>query len=486
MKRALLLIVPVGLLICGCGKKEPPPTPIAAPASPPPEATSPIAAPVPSPVAPAPAPVAPEPAIDEFEKKLAEILNLERDAEFVEALRVGRKARSAFSDHPDVSRLDEILQRLKEERRESLDLPYAIRNLGADSEVDVQIAREALIAADATGRIFLRKAVRTESERVAARASMILGDLADTDAISVLIGRFGRTVGASLGQAMGQVLSVMAGAITLEDLANALAMVRGDKGFGRKRLAGVLVTVLDEVCSEDADKFNDRMGDGKAFEDLRDYVESALVSGDPDVIICVCETGGSLVGTMTGLRTDYYLDPDFREFGMRRRENTPYRYHNTASPLPDGRMKGYGARWTGFVDVPADGDYVFSLFAESKGTVWIGAKEVVTSSSWSERHATNRLAAGVHPIRAELYSPARSSYARIELRWRGPGIQKTMSIPYRTSPWLEAVTNISDSIGNLVSTNLETARIAGIYVRNGDESARILLRATVEDGSPAV
>ncbi|NQT91135.1 MAG: hypothetical protein HQ559_00125, partial [Lentisphaerae bacterium] len=105
---------------------------------------------------------------------------------------------------------------------------------------------------------------------------------------------------------------------------------------------------------------------------------------------------------------------------------------------------------------------------------------------WGERHGTNRLAAGLHPVRIDLYSQPRSSYARIELRWRGPGIRKTMSVPYRTRPWLEAVTNISQSIGNLVSTNLETARIAGIDVRNGDESARILLRAALDDESMAV
>lgn len=486
MKRGLLFLVPVALLVCGCGKKEPPPAAAPAPAAP--VTAVPVSSPAQPPAAPSPAPppAAPEPAIDEFEQTVAGILALEQDAEFVEALQVGRQARSAFSDHPEVSRLDEILQRLKEERRESLDLPFAIRNLGADSEVDVQIAREAVIAAAATGRIFLRKAVRTGSDAVAARAAMILGDLVDTDAIPDIVGRFGRAVPSPLGQALGQVLSGMAEAIGPEDLENALALVRGDKGFGRRRLVGALVTVLDDLCGENAETFNGRMGDQKAFEDLRDYVEAALVSEDPEIVGCACETGGSLVGTMAGLRADYYLDPDFREFAMRSRVDYPYKYHTTPSPLPDGRLKGYGARWTGFVDVPADGEYVFSFYAETKGTVWIGTEEVVSSWDWGERHGTNRLAAGLHPIRIDLYSQPYSSYARIELRWSGPGIQKTMWVPYRTRPWLEAVTNISQSIGNLVSTNLETARIAGIHVRDGDESARILLRAALDDESMAV
>ncbi|NQT91569.1 MAG: hypothetical protein HQ559_02325, partial [Lentisphaerae bacterium] len=381
MKRLLLHLVLVVLLLCGCGKKEPPPS--ASAPLPPKTAVTPSATPAApqTAVASPPAP-SPEPALGEFDQKLGEILALEQDAEFVKALQVGRQARSAFDDHPEVSRLDEILQRLKEERRESLDLPFAIRNLGADSEVDVQIAREALIEADATGRIFLHKAVRTGSDAVAARAAMILGDLADTEAIPYIVGRFGRPVAAPLGQALGQVLSGMAEAIGPEALKNALAMVRDDKGFGRRRLAGSLVTVLDDLCGQDADTFNGRMGDEKAFEDLRDYMEAALVSEDPEIVACACETGGSLVGTMTGLRADHYLDPDFRQFAMRDRAGIPYKYYSTPSPLPDKRLKGYGARWTGFVDVPADGEYVFSLWAETKGTIWIGGEEVVSSRDW--------------------------------------------------------------------------------------------------------
>ncbi len=91
-----------------------------------------------------------------------------------------------------------------------------------------------------------------------------------------------------------------------------------------------------------------------------------------------------------------------------------------------GTMTGdaNGMLWSGFIEVPADGAYEFSLNADTGALLRIhGALLIDADSGYKSgepRKATIQLKAGKHPFR--LYYTHRSETKLLDLEWSGPGI----------------------------------------------------------------
>ncbi len=146
-------------------------------------------APEPAPVAEAESPeTSPEPAAeaapaDPFEAALAEILRLEQETRFSEAIvKAGELLAAAETDEQrqEVRRLE---YRLKVEKKQSVGLDAMLERLGSDEPRTVDLARSRIERAGEAGILYLRLAVRQSPPDIAAAAALILLDLRDEGAL---------------------------------------------------------------------------------------------------------------------------------------------------------------------------------------------------------------------------------------------------------------------------------------------------------------
>ncbi len=214
-----LLLAAVLTAACGCGEEEPP-----APATPParPE-TAPATRPAPAPetepaslpdAAPATATTATTLAIAStaaFERDLDRVLALQADARFSDALDLVRDLQSSYRRGEPSRRLRELDYRLKEQRREAMGLPFAVRQLAAESPAAVQVAVDKLLDAGDVGRIFLRKAVREGEPPVAGKAADVLADARDPQTAEAILSRLESDSPEELSAALGEAAAHAAG-----------------------------------------------------------------------------------------------------------------------------------------------------------------------------------------------------------------------------------------------------------------------------------
>ncbi len=98
-------------------------------------------------------------------------------------------------------------------------------------------------------------------------------------------------------------------------------------------------------------------------------------------------------------------------------------------------LDGFCVRWTGALDVPADGEYTFYLTSDDGSRLYLDGAMVI--DNWGhhgdvEKTWTGRLAAGQHPIRIDYYEEFGWGAAYFE--WSGPGIERTFDIPVSALP----------------------------------------------------
>ena len=90
-----------------------------------------------------------------------------------------------------------------------------------------------------------------------------------------------------------------------------------------------------------------------------------------------------------------------------------------------GRHDQVAARFTGEIDIPADGEYTFSTESDDSSVLLIDNKRVVENGDthpMREQSGTITLKAGKHSLTL-LYAQADGSFALI-VRWEGPGVKK--------------------------------------------------------------
>lgn len=103
----------------------------------------------------------------------------------------------------------------------------------------------------------------------------------------------------------------------------------------------------------------------------------------------------------------------------------------------DPRIPGEGfcIRWTGYLDVPSDGEYTFYLNTDDGSRLFVEGAQII--DHWGhhaaeERSATIKLTKGEHELRLDYYEDY--GWASAHLEWSGPGIARTHSLPVRILP----------------------------------------------------
>jgi len=91
------------------------------------------------------------------------------------------------------------------------------------------------------------------------------------------------------------------------------------------------------------------------------------------------------------------------------------------------RNDSFGFVFSGYVDIPTDGDYTFYTTSDDGSTLHIGSTLVVNNDGLHgkrERSGTISLTSGKHPIRIEFFEKGGGQV--LEVRWAGPGISKQL------------------------------------------------------------
>ena len=128
-----------------------------------------------------------------------------------------------------------------------------------------------------------------------------------------------------------------------------------------------------------------------------------------------------------GLAYEYYEHPDFRGEGwsLMKPVRTGVNPRMTLEPCQT-KNAGFGIKYQGYIDVPAEGLYTFWLRCSPRGELFIGDDHRwVLESQSRRRENSNRIAlkAGRHPIEFRIFY--RSDVDRtLEIDYAGPGVER--------------------------------------------------------------
>ena len=127
-----------------------------------------------------------------------------------------------------------------------------------------------------------------------------------------------------------------------------------------------------------------------------------------------------------GLRGNYYNSSNLTGQVVLTRDDSTLNFSWSGSPGPGVNADQFSVRWTGFINIPTDGDYTFFPRSDDGVRLWING--AIAVNEWRDQGATEfssgpiRLSPGLVPIVVEFYDNA--VVADIDLRWEGPGISK--------------------------------------------------------------
>ncbi len=467
-----------GLALAGCGKKQED-SPAAKPSAPAPvEQLAPTATTVAAPT------TTTRPSADDFDAVLREVLQLERDGMFPQALVLCRKSRSKFRSHPRVDELAEAQVRLQEAKREAVRLKSAIRNLGSSEALTVAAARQQLQRGGNTALILLRNAARAGGP-AAVEAVKMLGAARDSESVPFFVDALRADSAPEVVSTATEAMSDMPDLLQPDQLAACYDVLMKDKDGSRVEVAGVLQAFFDEVCGGDVTNFNARVGHREAYRNVRGKIEQALVSDDASVLEWATRRGGSSVGTVNAIRGRYYYGRKFEDKNLviDRFDREVYMESNRPQ-FPSNRQHNVSVRWTADLEVPEDGLYYFYLGADDRASLWINGKTVLQSTTTSDRTVSNQLARGKHPIRVDFENNASS--ARVWLSWSGPGIGKRRLMPVHAMPRPEFVSELNEAIPKLSTNDYKLARQVKSRLALGGSTASILLRDAFMNGDASV
>jgi hypothetical protein len=209
---------------------------------------------------------------------------LEAEGAFADAWREALEARTQFARHPDVAKLDAVLRRLKEEKRQAARLRPAVQRLGAETADAVEVAAKLLLADDVVGTILLRNAVLNQTPRIAANAAMLLVRQKDPLAPELFWRRLReKETDERLAATLLENMAELAAEVDPKTQKALWAVVAEDDAHEQRDVAGVLIASV-AAQQADAETLGRAVGDPGAFEKLQAYVRTALESGDAELI----------------------------------------------------------------------------------------------------------------------------------------------------------------------------------------------------------
>ena len=152
--------------------------------------------------------------------------------------------------------------------------------------------------------------------------------------------------------------------------------------------------------------------------------------------------------------------------------------------LPDLTVRkkhtSYACQYTGYVNVPADGVWLFSLASCDGSKLIIDGTTVINNdgvhSGGSELTASTGLKAGKHSVEVQYFKgSATADNDQLRLSWEGPGVSKTLmaeSCWSRTPAGTEPIITLtSPTTGTTVAAN--AASLTGTFVANGNAASAV-------------
>ena len=168
--------------------------------------------------------------------------------------------------------------------------------------------------------------------------------------------------------------------------------------------------------------------------DRRRTVRWALAIGGAFMIIVAA---GEVIRWIMpeGLWVTYYEDANLKFPAWRGVERDLVRDFQDDPPIPWILPGGFSSRWTGYLNVPREDDYVF--YSQSSDGIRFYLDEHCVLDSWRRQDfiasgtaAKLHLTAGLHPLMVEHYSHTMAGALRV--RWSGGGIpdNTVLAAPY--------------------------------------------------------
>ncbi len=125
-----------------------------------------------------------------------------------------------------------------------------------------------------------------------------------------------------------------------------------------------------------------------------------------------------------GLIGEYYSGRDFDNLVFTRKDlKIDFRWHdNSGGPFTFRRAADFSVRWTGYLDVPVNGDYEISILSDDGCRVYIDDVKII--EDWATRNPTRDsyvipLSKGPHKIKIEYFQGV--GLAMVQLYWKKPG-----------------------------------------------------------------
>lgn len=420
------------LLAGGCGKEE------AAAPTPAPPVKAAVQEPGPAPKQEKPKAEAPSPpGAQKLDAMLEKILALEQEGQFAEAMQLCREAGSRFGSHPKAAALNELSARLRDEKKAAAQASFALEKLTSGRPEVAEVARRELLDAGDAALILLRKTLRDDSGVAAIEAAKVLVQARDKRAPQAFAAKLLRDPAAPLRATLCDGLKALIDLADHDTLSALYAAVRKDATGAKWELASVLCVALDKRCGGDAAKLGELLGDPAAANVLKAYVTKAIEADDESAAEWARSVAPALGIVVNGLRGSYFRGTNFEKLLVERLD-TWINFTDKTLPIPEGQAEGISARWTGYLLVAKEGDYMVAAEYDDGLRLWIDGKLVL--EDWAEHGATEQqaavgLAKGFHEFKLEFMNA--KGEARVKLSWDGPGFGKRVigGDALKTLPW---------------------------------------------------
>ncbi len=357
-----------------------------------------------------------------------------------------------------------------------LPLRQAIRDLTATNWITARAAKARLAWGFTAGDIYLRDALRNESDPVAARAAEWLVARRDTRAPAILIERIEKYPASPVIPELTVALRNMAPILAPDQIQYLYKTMLQDADASMLPHASALCALLNDVYGNDKTRFNQAVQDPKGYDQLQRYVQQATISAKDTVVVNACEYGIPFTPYLTGgLRGQYFYGQQFDELALERLEGRfELNDRSNPNPLPENRRGDSSLRWTGFLRIDTAAAYTFYSRSGGNSALFIDDRPVVNNWDWNERSgAPVTLEPGWHRMKAEG--------AVFEMSWSWTNVAKQIIAGniFRTPIWRSALLTLPPAIDNLASTNLATMRAAAATLAQAQEFAPIFLRNAI-------
>lgn len=323
---------------------------------------------------------------------------------------MGRRPVEPFVSAPSDSKLAELAK--------------AMDDLNSTNTVQVQAAQEILRAAAPVSAIILRNAFRSASAKAAAAMAPLVATLRVRDAAPMLLARLKSETAPELTAAFADALCIVADGVPPGEFPGLYKAAVAPGATPVNLHVAILCAALD--CQNlTADTFNKWVDDPKGYQTLEAHVKAALKSSSPEIAVRADRYGGGFVPIRAGLVYEYYEGcgpnvPDFKTLRPVARGIV-----GKVDLSPRKRDESMGFRFSGLINVPADGVYTFFISSDDGSRLSIDGVRVVDNDGphgMEEKAGTTKLKAGRHDIIID-YAQGNAALG-LSAGWQGPGIAK--------------------------------------------------------------